>query len=262
MEIIGYISALFVGLIIGLTGGGGSILSLPILVYFFGIDAIAATAYSLFIVGVASTVGTIKNLQRKMVNIRTGIIFSIPSLLAIFLTRRFLVPAIPKTILETDSLLITDRLFIMTLFAIVMIFASISLIRAGRKKEKNEVGDINVFKVILEGTVVGVVTGIVGAGGGFLIVTVLTVMTGLPMRIAVGTTLLIVSAKSLVGFSGDLLANQPIDWNFLLTFTGITIIGLVLGLFLINRIDAEKIKISFGWFVMGMAIIIFLTEIN
>ncbi len=264
IDIVGYLGALLIGIVLGLIGGGGSILTVPILVYVLAINPVVATAYSLFIVGSTSLVGAFKNMQKKLVDFKTAIVFSIPAFVSVYLTRKFVVPAIPDHIFTLFGFEVTKNIGIMLFFAIVMIVASISMIR--EKKTKNTDSDIdaepefNYPLIIIEGIVVGLLTGIVGAGGGFLIIPALVLLAKLPMKKAVATSLLIIAVKSLIGFIGD-IQNLDIEWPFLLIFTGISVIGIFLGIYLNRFIDGKKLKSAFGWFVLIMGIYIIGKEI-
>ena len=260
VEILGYSGALIVGLVLGLIGGGGSILTVPILVYLIGLNPVTATAYSLFVVGSTSLFGAYKNYKNKMVDIKTAIIFAIPSFIAVYFTRRYLVPAIPDTLFSIGDFVITKNIFIMLFFAVIMLLAATSMIRT--KKEKNNDASkvqYNIPLIIIEGLVVGMLTGIVGAGGGFLIIPALVLLAKLPMKLAVGTSLLIISAKSLIGFLGD-VQTLDIDWFFLLTFTAMSIIGIFIGIYISKYISDNKLKKGFGWFVVAIAIYIIYKE--
>lgn len=262
-EILGYLGAVIVGLVLGLIGGGGSILTVPILVYLIGLNPIVATAYSLFVVGVTSCIGTFQNIKKGRVDFKTAIIFSIPAFIAVFLTRRFLVPMIPTEVFSVGEFTVTNNIFIMVFFAIIMLLASISMIR--NRKDKVEESShkniqFNYLLIALEGIGVGMLTGIVGAGGGFLIIPALVILAKLPMKTAVGTSLLIIAIKSLIGFLGD-IANLEIDWNFLLIFTFLSIVGIIIGVWLSKFISGKKLKRGFGYFTLFMAIYIIYKEL-
>lgn len=263
-EILGFAAATLIGISLGLIGGGGSILTVPVLVYLLGVDPVLSTAYSLFIVGSTSLVGSLQYMQKKLINYKAAIVFAIPSFTAVFLTRKFLVPAIPDPIFNLGTFEVSKSIGIMVFFALIMIAASYSMIKD--KKKSNETEDENAplkfnFPMIaLEGGVVGVLTGIVGAGGGFLIIPALVLLAKLPMKMAVGSSLLIIAAKSLIGFLGD-LGTQEIEWSFLLIFTSLSIIGIFVGTWLSKFIPGNKLKKGFGWFVVVMAIYILMKEI-
>ena len=250
MEIIGYIASVFVGLLLGLLGGGGSILSIPILVYLFHIDAVLASGYSLFIVGTTSLVGTIPKYRDHLVNVKAGFLFGIPSVVATFITRRWIVPTLPEVIFQTESFALTKRLLIMGVFSVIMILASVSMIR-GRKEINNLTGSLRIPLTIVEGLLIGFITGLVGAGGGFLIIPALVLLTRLPMKTASGTSLFIIAINSLVGFGGDVLITK-MDWTFLLVFTSIAIVGVFVGNQLSRRISGVALRKAFGWFTLLM----------
>lgn len=177
IEILGFVGALLIGVVLGLIGGGGSILTVPIFVYVLGLAPVIATGYSLFVVGSAALVGAIRNAQKGMVDFKTGIIFSIPAFVAVYLTRKFLVPAIPNELFSIGNFLVTKSIAIMIFFALIMVLAAYFMIK-GRKDEESEDTKVeyNYPLIIIEGLVVGLLTGIVGAGGGFLIIPALVLL--------------------------------------------------------------------------------------
>lgn len=258
--ILGFIGAFVVGLSLGLLGGGGSILTVPILVYLLGTNPVLATAYSLFVVGSTSLVGAIRNMTKGMVDVKVAIVFTIPAFIAVYLTRRYAVPAIPDEILSIGNFILTKDLAVMLFFAIIMLAASISMIRGRKDQEVDEEAKLKIPFIIIEGLVVGTLTGLVGAGGGFLIIPALVLFANLPMKRAVATSLLIIAVKSLIGFLGD-VQTLEIDWQFLLTFTGFSILGIFIGIYLNRFIDSKSLKKGFGWFVLVMGIYIFSKEL-
>ncbi|HOP44231.1 MAG TPA: sulfite exporter TauE/SafE family protein [Flavobacteriales bacterium] len=265
METLGYIGAIVMGLSLGLIGGGGSILTVPILVYLFSVDAVLATAYSLFIVGLTSLIGSFSHMRLGNIHWRTAIVFGIPSILAVYATRAFLVPALPDPLFTLGGTEISKSLGILVLFALLMLAASFSMIRKGKPKaapDPSKEQRFNYPLILGEGIVVGTITGLVGAGGGFLIIPALVLLAGLPMKQAVGTSLIIIAAKSLIGFTGDLKGHEVIDWNFLLVFSVIAVGGIIAGSILSKRIPNEKLKPAFGWFVLVMGIYIIGRELS
>jgi uncharacterized protein len=258
MEIIGYAASVFIGVILGILGGGGSILSIPILVYLFQLDVIQASAYSLFIVGITSLVGAIPKYKEHLVNIRTGLLFGLPSILTIFLTRKYVIPFLPEIIFQTESFSLGKRPMLLGIFAALMVLASISMIKE-RQDVKNDDVRIRTVLVIFEGILIGFLTGLVGAGGGFLIIPALILLTGLNFKTAVGTSLFIIAINSLAGFAGDLL-NRPMDWPFLLSITALAIGGILLGNRLSHKFSAAILRKSFGWLVLVMGCWILLRE--
>jgi uncharacterized membrane protein YfcA len=332
METLGFLIAILIGFTLGFIGGGGSILTVPVLVYLFQIEPVLATAYSLFVVGLSASVGALNYMKKGLMSYKTAIVFAVPSLLAVFLTRRFLLPTIPEQLFTIGELdITTDLLFILILigvmlavsllslnmtfrgskkhlkafllvtpaaimvfivrqfiipkipdhlivlgdftltknvgimvfFAIIMFLSSFSMIK-GRKEQTEDIepkGLLHNYPVIvLEGGLVGTITGLIGAGGGFLIIPALVLLAGLPMKIAIGTSLLIISVNSLLGFLGD-IGNQEIAWTFLLSFTGLSVIGIFAGTYTTKFIDGNKLKKGFGWFVLVMSIYILVNEL-
>ena len=258
MELFGYFGALCIGLILGLTGGGGSILTVPILVYVMLIDPIIATAYSLFIVGTTSAFGAVQNYRKGLVDIKNGFLFAIPSFVAVYITRRFLVPLIPDTILDQPFLL-TKSTFLMVFFAVIMVLAAISMLK--KKKEVVETaGNIAISTLLFQTFTIGIIIGLVGAGGGFLIIPSLVLFAKLPMKKAVGTSLFIIAMNSLIGFLGD-VQTITIDWKFLSFFTGISIIGIFIGIYLNKYVNESQLKKGFAYFVLFMATFILVKEL-
>ena len=259
----GFALAILVGISLGLIGSGGSILTVPILVYVMGVNPILATAYSLFIVGATSLVGGVQNALQKKVDFKTVLIFGVPSIVAVYLTRGYLLPLIPDILLSVGSFQLTKSIALMVLFSIVMIFASISMIRPCPHCNSSEEAEINYNYplILLEGAFVGTLTVLVGVGGGFLIIPALVLFAKMPMKLAVGTSLFIIAAKSLLGFIGDVQGNQAIDWNLLMVFTILSIIGIFIGIFLSKKVDNDKLKTAIGWFVLFMGIYILIKEL-
>lgn len=260
-EIIGYALSIIIGISLGLIGGGGSILTVPILVYVFGLGPEISTSYSLFIVGLTALAGSVNYYRNNLVNLKAVLIFSVPSLISVFLTRKFIMPALPDLIFSIGSFHITKPVFIMTIFAALMIAASVSMIRKSKSPDLSKLKPGHHYTLIfLEGAIVGVLTGFVGAGGGFLIIPALVILAGLPMKEAVGTSLLIIAIKSLIGFTGDISAGVNIDWKFLVIISAFTVSGIYAGSTLAKKIHGDKLKPVFGWFVLIMGIYIMLRE--
>ena len=264
-ELFGYVGALLMGITLGLIGGGGSILTVPILVYLFTIEPVLATAYSLFIVGLSSLIGSVSHMRLGNIHWRTAIVFGVPSILTVYATRAFLVPALPDPLFTFGETAIPKALGILIFFALIMLAASYSMIRKAKKEDtKSAEGPVefNYPLILTEGILVGTITGIVGAGGGFLIIPALVVLAKLPMKQAVGTSLVIIAAKSLIGFTGDLRTSETMDWSFLMLFSGIAIVGIIVGSLLSKRIPNEKLKPAFGWFVLVMGFYIIGKELS
>ncbi|WP_303315892.1 sulfite exporter TauE/SafE family protein [Flavivirga abyssicola] len=259
-QLLGYIGALIVGLVLGLIGGGGSILTVPLLVYLLGYNPVIATAYSLFVVGTSSMVGTYQKYKEGLVDFKTGLAFSFPSFIAVYLSRRYLVPGIPDTLFSFGNYALTKEMSIMIFFAIIMLLASYSMIKKGKNTDAVSYAQ-PYYKTFVQGLIIGTVTGLIGAGGGFLYVPALVVWANIPMKKAVGTSLIIVTINSLIGFIGD-VQTLEIEWVFLLSFTLISIIGIILGVFISKFISGKKLKKSFGFFVLIMAVYIIYKELK
>lgn len=262
MEAVGYIASLVIGISLGLIGGGGSILTVPVLVYLFRVQPVMATAYSLFIVGSTSLVGSLPKYKGGEINLKTAIVFGIPSIAAVYATRAFIVPAIPTDLFSIGSFAVTKSLMMMILFAVLMVAASVSMIRGKNKPAEDALAEqkFNYPVILLEGTVVGALTGLVGAGGGFLIIPALVLLSKLPMKQAVGTSLLIIAAKSLIGFTGD-LGKAVMNWPLLLSVTALAVVGIFIGNILSKKVSADSLKKGFGWFVLAMGIYIIVKEL-
>lgn len=261
MDILGYLASILIGISLGLIGAGGSILTVPVLVYLFSVDAVLATAYSLFIVGLTSGIGSISYFTKNLVNIRTAIVFGIPSVISVFLTRAYIVPAIPAEVFKIGNFIATKNMLFMVLFAILMIFSAYSMIKKTKtvKEEANQKQKFNYPLILIEGAFVGVLTGLVGAGGGFLIIPALVILSKLPIKEAIGTSLVIIATKSLIGFLGE-GSETIIDWLFLLKVSAFAIIGIFIGMSLSKKINAAKLKPAFGWFVLIMGFYIIIKE--
>jgi uncharacterized protein len=261
MEFLSYIFAALIGTSLGLIGAGGSILTVPVLVYLAGVNPVLATAYSLFVVGSTALVGGLQNLKRRNVDFKTALVFGVPSILAVYATRAFIMPSIPNVLGPIAGFSVSKGTGLLIFFAALMILTSATMIRE-RKKSEVELLEkkYNYPLILVEGIGVGILTGLVGAGGGFLIIPALVLFAGLDMKLAVGTSLFIIAAKSLVGFIGDIQTGYDFNWSFLLVFTGFSISGIFLGTWLGKFVDGRKLKKGFGWFVLVMGIYMILKE--
>lgn len=264
MEILGYIASVFMGLSLGMIGGGGSILTVPILVYLFSTNPVTATAYSLFIVGSTALVGGATYLKKGEVDLKTGFIFAVPSFIGVYLTRAYVVPSLPDPVFSLGSFSFSKPLLIMLVFAVLMVSASISMIKTTKEEssKKELSATAKIVLISIEGLVVGGITGFVGAGGGFLIIPALVVLVGMPMKRAVGTSLFIIAAKSLIGFTGDLQHHTQIEWRLLFTITAIAIFGLFIGTVVGKKISDKTLKKGFGYFVLIMGTFILVDQIT
>ncbi len=244
----------------GLIGGGGSILSVPIFVYIFGFDAVTATALSLFVVGVTSSVGSIGFVKQKLVDFKTAFIFGIPSILGVVFSRRLVLPNLPHYIIHKYGITLTKEMFLLLLFSILMLIASYKMIRKIERVRTRSDNETNYTVLISQGLLVGIITGLIGAGGGFLIVPALVMLLGINMKRAVATSLFIISMNSILGFLTTLKMVKQ-DWNFLLIFSALSVVGIFIGIFISKKMDGRKLKPLFGWLVLTMGIFIIIKEV-
>lgn len=261
MVIAGYIASALIGISLGLIGGGGSILTVPVLVYLFNLSPALATSYSLFVVGSASLVGAWNNYKKGLVSVKTALLFGMSSILTVFLTRRWMVSAIPERIGRIGPYVLTRQVLTMVLFALLMLGAGVSMIRKKGTERKDVVSEhkLRLPGLLISGVGIGLVTGLLGAGGGFLLIPALVLLVRLPMKEAIGTSLLIIALNSLIGFTGD-LGHQSTDWRFLLTVSLLAIGGIFIGGLIGKRIPGERLRSAFGWFVLAMGVYILLRE--
>jgi len=264
MEIIGFVCAMLVGISLGVLGSGGSILTVPIMVFLFNINPVAATGYSLFVVGITSAIGCATYIRKKLVDIRTALIFAVPSIISVFITRHFLMTSVPDIILKTDSYVLTKDLFIMILFAILMMIIAYNMIHTANYKEadQSEVKKINYLWLVSIGFVSGILTGALGVGGGFIIIPALVLFAKIPIKMSVGTSLLIIAFNSLSGFIQEVITkHENLDFKFLFIFSLISILGIFIGFRLTMNLYPSQMKRTFGWFVLVMGICVFIKEV-
>lgn len=264
MEIIGYICATLVGVSLGVLGSGGSILTVPIMVYLLNVNPVDATGYSLFVVGATSGIGCATYIRKKLVDVKTAAFFAVPSIICVFLTRKFLIPAIPNPVIVTSSWVLSKELLTMILFAILMIVVAINMIRKAGYPERSdsEFDSMNYLWLVSIGAVSGLLTGVLGVGGGFIIIPALVLFAKIPVRMSVGTSLLIIAFNSLSGFLGELIErHEMIDYKFLLTFATLSVAGIFIGFRAALKRTPAQIKRMFGWFVLVMGGCIFIKEV-
>lgn len=260
-EIFGYIAAFVMGLTLGSLGSGGSILTVPILVYLMGVAPVTATGYSLLIVGSAAAYGALRYYRRGLVNLRAAVSFAVPSVIAVYLTRAFLMPAIPDPIISAPVALGKDMV-IMVLFAVLMVASALMMLRNSRKITPPKEKVHHPVLVFVEGAIVGVATGILGAGGGFLIIPALVLLIGMPMKEAVGASLLIIALKSLIGFIGDLQAGIALQFPMLVIFLAATFGGIWAATKISEKFDGQKMQRVFAVFTLTVAGVIVVMEIR
>jgi uncharacterized protein len=259
MELVGYFVSVLIGISLGLIGGGGSILTMPILVYLFQIKPDLATSYSLFVVGITSFFGAIRHYKMGNLHLVAALYFAIPSLASLLFVRKFVLPAIPTHILYLGSFDLTKNILLMIVFGLLMIAAASSMIKRSTITEVTS--QTNLLRLAFVGFMVGFITGFLGAGGGFLIIPALIFFGDLPIKQAIGTSLLIIFINSLIGFTGDLINGIHLNIQLLLTISIIAIAGMFVGTQLSKKIDGAKLKPIFGWVVLIMGCYVIVKEL-
>jgi uncharacterized membrane protein YfcA len=259
MHLFGYLASILIGISLGLIGSGGSILTVPVLVYLFQVEPLLATTYSLCIVGLSSIAGVISRLKQKLVDFKILLLFGLPSILGVFISRKFLLPAIPVVMNFGRNFLLTKSNFIMLFFALLMLASALTMILGKNKKETAVILPIYGYSLMFVGLGEGLLTGIVGAGGGFLIIPALVILAKLPMKKAIASSLVIISIKSLVGFTGDLF-HTTVDWTFLYKIVILATLGIITGNYLNKKMDGAKLKKGFGFFVLAMSLFIIIEQ--
>ncbi|MDZ4847133.1 MAG: sulfite exporter TauE/SafE family protein [Chitinophagales bacterium] len=254
LQLFGYFGVLISGVLLGLLGGGGAIIIVPIMVYLFGIAPVTATGYTFFVIAFTSLVGFYRYNKQGLASVKTALIFGLPSLITVFLSRRILLPALPDVFFQAGTFQFTKDMGVMVLFAVLMLATSYNIL-FGKKPVAQAGGDAHkdYGRLIVRGLLVGMITGFVGGGGGFLIVSALVLLLGMTVKSAVGTSMLIISINSAIGFIGHLSLGKQIDWKFISIFTAIAIGGIVIGNILSGKISETKLRTVFGWFLIVMA---------
>jgi uncharacterized protein len=264
LEIAGYIAALLIGFSLGMIGGGGSILTVPVLVYLMHVNPLLATTYSLFIVGTSSLAGGIRAYTKNHVDFKAITEFGFPSIFSVFIARHYLLPLIPSHIFYAGNLEITRDRLLMLVFSLLMFTTSFFIISGKTQEQKEDTvrkkRQEKVFQLAVAGLLVGLITGILGAGGGFLIIPILVLYIKLPMKTAVGTSLMIVAINSLFGFLFS-LKQFSFDWTVLIIFSLISVAGIFIGSRFAEKVPGAVLKKIFGWFILAMGIYILFREL-
>lgn len=245
---------LLMGIIMGLLGGGGSVLSVPIFLYVFKFPAIEATAYSLLVVGLSASFASIRNYRQGHIDFRNGLVFAIPSTLLVMLTRGFILPALPDQLLGVSK----NDLLIYS-FIIFLLFSGAKMFLDKSKPDPNM--KYSLWSVSLKGALVGLATGFVGAGGGFLIVPALSLLLKFPMSKAIGTSLFIISINSILGFFSSVSSLSSFDWRSLVPFFLLSLLGVFLGQNIGKKVDNKGLKKGFAYFILLMALIMLIVQI-
>ncbi|MGB4967943.1 MAG: sulfite exporter TauE/SafE family protein [Saprospiraceae bacterium] len=259
--IIAYILAILMGFILGLLGAGGAILTIPILVYLVGMNPMDAITSSLFVVCLTSLSAGLNYIRIKKINARAIFLFGIPSVITIWCTRRYLLPLIPDPVLKTDTILIEKSTFLLVLFALLIFTSAFKMIQASSSAILPNNQKKSIAPFILNGLLLGVITGLLGAGGGFLIVPALVLILNLDFKTADGTSLLIIAINTGVGLLSDFKLLQHLDWNFIFIFTGIAILSSFIGAAVSGSVSSSKLKPVFGYFLLIVASYILIKEL-
>ena len=265
MEILGYISSIIMGLVLGVIGGGGSILTVPILVYLMGVAPDTATGYSLLLVGLTASYGAVRYFRQGLIDVPASIAFAAPSIVAVYLTRAFLMPAIPAEI-SIFGLVIMKNVAIMVVFALLMLVSATMMLKKAYApeyavNEESEVIHTRWILIMIEGALVGIVTGVLGAGGGFLIIPALVLFMGMSMHKEVGASLFIIALKSLIGFVGDLQAGIEIMLPMIPLMLVATFVGMFLSTHISSKLNGKALQKIFAFFTLIIAIVIISKEL-
>jgi len=255
IHLAGYFLCVFIGFSLGLIGGGGSILTIPMLVFFFGVDPVIATTYSLFIVGLTAISGSVDHYRMSNIDYKTVLLFGIPSVIVLFIMRRWLLGLIPTTILQIGAWVLSKSLFIMIIFSMTMLIAGWSMVKKNKYVHSPE--RLSYSRLILQGCITGAITGFIGIGGGFIIVPSLVLFAGLPMKRAIGTSLVIITINCLVGILGNIEVVESLNFIFLTILAALAIIGILIGTWSIRFIPDKQLKPVFGWVILVLSAVIF-----
>ena len=263
LEIIGYCSSILIGIVLGLVGGGGSILTTPVLIYLFSTDDEVATSYSLFVVGVSALVGILQRLGTPFISIREGLIFAIPSTITAFTMRSLIMPNIPEQLhfFSTD---IQKNSLIIVVLGLLMIFTAVKMLLTKEKERLHK--HVPLTLVMAFGIATGILAGFVGAGGGFLIVPALIFM-GLPTKKAIGTSMLVITIQSSIAFLGDfnsdkIMGDNGLNWSLLLTLTALTVAGVLVGGKLSKYVNGATLKKGFGILVLAIGALLVMDKLT
>lgn len=261
MVILGLILASLIGITLGLVGSGGSILTVPVFVYLFGVEPSLATTYSLFAIGTTSALGALKSYANNELDTHKIVEFGLPSLIMVFVARQFILPYVPD-IIQLGPWAIPKNLLLMLLFGFIMILAALSMIK-NVKEGESILGNMKVTrgKTIWQGILIGSITGVIGAGGGFLIIPALMTFYKIPIKKAVATSLAIVALNSIFGLLGDLKKISRFDWEIVGSYTLFVTIGLFIGFYLSKYISNRQLKVGLGYLILFMGTFIILNEL-
>lgn len=265
LTIAGFVLSFGMGMTLGLLGAGGSILTVPILVYFFNIAPLKATTYSLLIVGLAASAGALNYWTRQLVSFKSAFIFAIPSMCSVFLARSYLIPILPDPMFRLGHVQVGKNEAVMLLFALLMCLSAYFMFRNGSKERplrpQQQANPMQLLLLAFYSAGIGLLTGAIGAGGGFLIMPALIEFFRLPFKLAVGTSLTIIAINSLVGFNSDLLNGPSIDWSLLLMLLATTLTGMLTGTYLSKKMDATALRRLFAVFVLVVGVVVLAEQV-
>ena len=262
LHILGYIGATLTGLVLGLLGGGGALLSIPVLVYLFHIEPQLATSYSLILIALSASSGAYQNIRKNLVDYNAALYYGIPSVISVYIVRRWVMPNLPKVMFTVGGYTIDKNLFILIVLAVVMFIAAYKMISSGNGNEGEKEHEVNHLRLAFFAVLIGAFLGLVGAGGGFLMVPALIYFANVHTKKAIGTSLLLVSINSFIGFAGDLRSHVQIEWPFFFTFLFFSIAGVFIGHYLSTYIHNNKLRKYFGWFILITAVFIVVKEFS
>lgn len=261
LHLFGYLGVIISGILLGLLGGGGAIIIVPIMVYLFGIAPVTATGFTFFVIAFTSLVGFYRYYRQNLVSIPTALIFGLPSVVTVFISRRLILPALPDDLFQAGNFHFTKDMGIMVLFASLMLATSVNILFAKRPADIKATDEKKYGRLIVRGLLVGLITGFVGGGGGFLIVSALVLLLGMSVKSAVGTSMIIISVNSIIGFIGHISLGGDIDWKFISVFTVLAIGGIIIGNLISGLFPESMLRKVFGWFLVVMAAYILMQEI-
>jgi len=261
-HILGYLGATVTGIVLGLLGGGGALLSIPVLVYLFHIEPQLATSYSLLLIGITASSGAYQNIRKKLVDYNAALYYGVPSVIAVYAVRRWGMPNLPKVIFTLNGYSVDKNLFILIILAIVMFIAAYKMITSKAPDSEETEHEVDHVRLAFFAVLIGAFLGLVGAGGGFLMVPALMYFANVHTKKAIGTSLLLVAINSFIGFMGDMRSHVQIDWTFFATFALFSVAGVFIGHYLATYIHNNKLKKYFGWFILVTAIFIVVKEFS
>lgn len=250
-----------IGLCLGLVGAGGSILTIPVFVYILKTEPVTSTVYSMFIVGICSLAGSIRSFFKGFIDVKVALLFGVPSVTGVFIARKLIFPALPQKVFCVWGMAVSKNVCIMLCLAAIMLVVSIKMLK---KPVKNAATTGNstknkTFLVFCQGMVTGIITGLLGVGGGFLIMPALLLWLKLPVKTAIGTALLIITINSFTGFITS-YNMVHIEWSLLVKFATGAIAGILVGTKLSEKIHPGNLKIALGWFIIATSIYVLYTQ--